>query len=560
MPNPIVIENKREGTSNWELTHPAIAREIEGYASLSSVNKGKNIDLFISTAAAQFSFEVYRMGWYNGTGGRLVYSSTTHKGILQDTPSPDENGMAECNWKNEITLTIGTDWTTGVHVVKLQEHNTNKESYIIFVVRDDDAPSDICFQLPVTTYQAYNYWGGKSLYPEGSGSLKNWGFGRGKHANKLSFNRPYYRSTNIASAKGMGAGEFFSNVQPNASHGYPISAASWDYNMVRWLEKNGYDLNYITSLDTHHSPKLVAQSKIFLSQGHDEYWSMDMRKNVEQARDKNTNLTFFSSNAMFWQIRIEPSKLATSAEHRTIVCYKEKENDPIKGIKTSINYRDIPDIESEAAVLGVQYSGDPVFGDITIDKQDHWIFKNTDLKKGSKLKGLLGYEVDSVAEHSPKNTLIVANSTYRKRCEHWLCARIRFLTKKVPQGHYLYFGEGNSSISQPKTLLLVYGGLIALTAMIYPVFGIWALLVPFLFITGLIGLTILSTFKSPKRNSHMSYYTTNNNTQVFATGSMQWSWGLDDYNAPRLRKSYYNENAVQITKNVLSAFGAKTNS
>jgi len=560
MPNSIVTENKRKGTHTWELNHPAIQREIEGYASLSSVQKGESITLFVSTAAESFNYELYRMGWYQGKGGRLIYTSEHHKGTLQDTPTPDENGLVECNWKNGITIATDTQWTTGVYIVKLKELNTHKESYIIFVVRDDAATSDICFQLPVTTYQAYNYWGGKSLYPEGSGSLENWGFGHGKHANKLSFNRPYYRSTNIASAKGMGAGEFFTNVQPSASHGYPISAASWDYNMVRWLERNGYDLSYITSLDTHHSPKLLKQSKIFLSQGHDEYWSMEMRKNVENARDTNTNLAFFASNAMFWQIRLEPSTLSESSEHRTLVCYKEKENDPVTGIQTSINYRDIPNIKSEASILGVQYSGDPVFGDIDITAQEHWIFNNTGLKKGDKLKGLLGYEVDSIAEDSPPNTVLLADSTYRKKCEHWLCARIRFLTQKVPEGHYFYLANGTKAITQSRIWFLVYGGLLIFTVLLYGIVGQWALLLPLLFVLGLIGLTLLSTFKSPVQHAHMSYYETENNTQVFATGSMQWSWGLDDYNAPKLRKSYYNEHAIQITKNVLKAFGAQNNS
>src|SRR5690606_28470543 len=97
--------------------------------------------------------------------------------------------------------------------------------YIIFVVRDDVSSPDLLFQLPVTTYQAYNFWGGKSLYEVGSGSAKGWGSGTGKRAHKVSFDRPYAASTNPAAAYGMGAGDFLTNTRAVSSHGYPISSA-----------------------------------------------------------------------------------------------------------------------------------------------------------------------------------------------------------------------------------------------------------------------------------------------------------------------------------------------
>jgi len=100
-----------------------------------------------------------------------------------------------------------------------------KQSYIIFVVKNDEVKADILFQLPVNTYQAYNYWGGKSLYDFSSGNELPWGSSEGKHASKVSFNRPYAGSLNENAMHGIGAGEFFTNVQPN-NNGYPISNAS----------------------------------------------------------------------------------------------------------------------------------------------------------------------------------------------------------------------------------------------------------------------------------------------------------------------------------------------
>ncbi len=150
--------------------------------------------------------------------------------------------MVECDWVNPHTLNTDAQWTTGVYLAKLEENLTRKQSYILFVVRDDDSKPQILFQLPVTTYQAYNFWGGKSLYDWGSGSLTAWGTVSGTRASKVSFNRPYVQSNNPKAAHGMGAGEFLTNIQPVTTHFYPISSASWDYNMVRWLEKNNYDL------------------------------------------------------------------------------------------------------------------------------------------------------------------------------------------------------------------------------------------------------------------------------------------------------------------------------
>ncbi len=246
--NRVVAENARPGTADWRLDHPAAAREIEGYASATSVNRGGVIRLYVNTPAATFTLEVFRMGWYQGLGARRVFGPIVVQGTRQAIPEIDPaTGLVDCAWVDPFELSTRNpddpaDWVAGVYLARLSTADDERpgaraaQSYILFVVRDDARPCDLLFQLSVTTYQAYNAWGGKSLY--------RWGSSARERAAKVSFNRPYAANAqNPAAAYGMGAGEFLTNLQPH-SESYPVSNAGWDYNMLRWLEREGFDLAY----------------------------------------------------------------------------------------------------------------------------------------------------------------------------------------------------------------------------------------------------------------------------------------------------------------------------
>jgi hypothetical protein len=497
--NPIQIENIKPGTSDWQLKKPARNHEIEGYASLTSVNRGGEIKLFVKTNDPGYTIELYRMGWYNGKGGRQVAPGVFRKAVRQPAPIIDQaTGLIECDWKDPYVLRIPNNiddpsqWASGFYLAKLTGSRSGKQSYIIFVVRDDGRPSDILFQSSVTTYQAYNNWGGMSLYRWNS---------KGKQASKVSFNRPYAASPNKAAAYGVGAGEFITNVQPKRR----TSNSGWEYNMVRWLEKNGYDVTYSTNIDTHENhldelsgkPQLLLH-KAFLSVGHDEYWSRAMRENLEAARDTGLSLGFFSANTCYWQIRFEPSRI-TRDINRTIVGYKEAEAlDPFARDSNTNNdylvttqWRLKPINRPEDALIGVMYDTFQVNADIIIpNTAPQWFLADTQLsqtanqrsnkflaflspaKKEMRLTGLLGYEVDKMFKSAPPNTIRIAHTPYRH------------------SGRTKY--------------------------------------------------------------SDMTIYTTDSGASVFATGSIQWSWGLDDFNAPQLRPALASQDAQAITRNVLA--------
>ncbi len=188
--------------------------------------------------------------------------------------------------------------------------------------------------------------------------------------------------------------------------------------MVQFLEKEGYDVTYTTDVDTHERGNLLALHKGFMSVGHDEYWTWQMRDNVEAARSNGINIAFFGSNVGYWQIRLDPSPITGDAD-RTIICYKNQDADPASHSAdistrrlTTVKFRSHPVDRPEDALVGVMYETDPVQSDIVVSNASSWVFEGTGLKNGDHLPGLLGYEVDRSFGHSPAGTQTLAHSPY----------------------------------------------------------------------------------------------------------------------------------------------------
>ena len=170
--NAIVIENQQPGTSQWQMSFRGTdaVGQMKGYASATSVNKGENITFYVSTNPAQaYTIDVYRIGWYQGLGGRLMQHIGPLNGVQQPTcPTDATTGMIECHWTPAYTLATQTAWTSGVYLALLTNAQMY-QNYIVFVVRDDSRVAALLYQQPVTTYQAYNDYPwdnktGKSLY------------------------------------------------------------------------------------------------------------------------------------------------------------------------------------------------------------------------------------------------------------------------------------------------------------------------------------------------------------------------------------------------------------
>ena len=304
--NAIVTENQLPGTpeSVWGVSGTGDS-SLQGFATDISVDQGQTISFKIHDAtSAPYRIDIYRLGYYGGNGARLVTTIPSSQTLRQVQPNPLTNaatGLVDAgNWTVSASWAVPTTATSGLYIARPRRDDTGGASHIYFVVRDDDGASDLLFQTADTTWQAYNDWGGNSLYvgpglPDG-------------RAYKVSYNRPL----SIDDQTG-GLGDYNS----------PLHA---EYPMIRWLEANGYNVSYTTDVDTDRRGAELLEHDVFLSVGHDEYWSAQQRANVEAARDAGVHLAFFSGNEVFWKTRWENSIDASGTPYRTLVCYKESKN------------------------------------------------------------------------------------------------------------------------------------------------------------------------------------------------------------------------------------------
>jgi PKD domain len=430
----VAQENKKQGSTAWlidsgryDLNHTingtAMRTSLEGYPSATSVNHGETIKLFIHAESA-YVIRIFRIGWYNGAGGREVLTTASRPASVQTDNCRDVGtggnhgtyqryGLVECNWTNPFVLQIPNDWVSGVYLAKLV--GSQYDRYIMFVVRDDERPSPYLFQSSVTTGQAYNPWGGVSLYGELLPSEEKFVPDEGYVAAgvKASFNRPQ--------VNGLGTGIFLDA----------------EVNMVRFLEKENYDVTYATNIDVHEKPELLQFHRAFLSVAHDEYWSWQMRTNVEKARDRGVSLAFFGANDVFWRIRLEPATRGDLAANRTIVDYRwddlhlveydpfVTDADPNNDYLATKRWREQPESSPEAALIGVQYAEYPndqqqfpvcLSGDMTIKdvaQWPAWLSANAQLHDDQVIEKILGYETDLiVGASSPPGLIRLAHSQF----------------------------------------------------------------------------------------------------------------------------------------------------
>ena len=386
--NPIQIENQLPGTTSWKLTNPAPFDTttfdfptIEGYAWTTSAEAGDEVKFSVNTTASSFAADVYRMGWYQGMGGRLMWHMSNIPGHIHAVPSPDhQTGLIEANWPVAFTLPTGSNWVSGMYMVKLTAAN-GFQSYISFVLRSSQ-PSDFAFIHAVNTDEAYNMWGGTSLYQEDFTEIL-----AANRAYKVSFDRPFQQNT--------GAGQFF----------------WWEYPMVRWLEENGYDVTYLTDVDVQNNPYALLNHRALLIVGHSEYWSKYMRDNLEAAVNSGVNLAVFAADTLYWQVRYEPRPTDTHIPERILVCYKDKNVDPLFGKDdrlVTVLFRDDPLNRPEQPLLGAMFGGYFVFNQQqygfpwVVKDASSWVFAGTGLKNGDELPYLVGYEYDKVYYNYPR--------------------------------------------------------------------------------------------------------------------------------------------------------------
>jgi hypothetical protein len=292
--------------------------------------------------------------------------------VAQQTPGFDSaTGYLNAGWPVTDTIDVGSGWVSGYFVADLLLTSgpfAGDVRGVPFIVREPPwEHSAILVQAAVNTWQAYNRWGGMSLYKNPAGkSCKG-------VCTHVSFDRPYDTKTQ--------------NM--------------WNYEvpLVHFLEQHGYDVSYTTDVDSDINPGELLGHRLVIVAGHDEYWTKTIRDAFDRARALGTNLAFLGADIGYWQMRYQD-------DHRTIVEYRSPTLDPEPdpALKT-IRFRSLTPARPECELEGVEYAegggqaesiGGPYdYSANPAALSDPW-FANTGFTASSILRGLVGYEWDQV--------------------------------------------------------------------------------------------------------------------------------------------------------------------
>lgn len=376
---------------------------IEGYSEHPSYAPGQVASLCVSTAADRFDVAIER--W--GATRDVVWRAEGLPGV--DQPTPPDADAAGCGWAAGVEVPIGNDWRSGFYLVTLHAHGAAPDratGYTGFVVRAGADRRQALLVLATNTWNAYNDWGGKSLYTGGHEVSFQRPWGRGmlvrpetERDDRKAWPRRFREEPDVD-------GDIYQRYR--FEHGYPgyMGSAGWftyDRRFAEWAERAGFELDYATSSDLESVPGITDGYSLVIGAGHDEYWSASGRDTIEQFVAGGGNYASFSGNTMFWQVRL-------ARDGTSMVCHKYRAHvddpvvtehpeamtgmwcDPIVG-------------RPERRFLGAasMYGLYSRFGRATprgvpgfvVYRDDHWLLAGTGLRYGDVLgadDGVVGYE------------------------------------------------------------------------------------------------------------------------------------------------------------------------
>jgi len=375
----VVAENAKPG-ADCGLARLGRNHAIEGWIDRTSIAPGEPVRVYVSTTAPSFAVSVFRTGWYGGRGCRLVDQRTGLAGVRQPmpTPTPTVHTVAT-SWKPATTFQTAS-WLPGDYLLRLDDAD-GWQWYVPLTVRGPTAAGRIVVLNAVTSWQAYNAWGGYSLYHGPDGQFAD-------RARVVSFDRPY--------GFGDGAADFTGNEEP----------------LVALAERLGLPLDYATDIDLDADPHLLDGARAVISLGHDEYYSRTMRDVLTAARDHGTNLAFLGANAVYRRIRLSPSPYGPE---RTQTGYKVAAEDPLfnkNNAQITANWPVPPLASPESALTGGMYQCNPVHADLVVWNPKQWLLAGTAATVGEHLPGMIGSEYDryDASVPTPRDIEVLAHS------------------------------------------------------------------------------------------------------------------------------------------------------
>lgn len=233
---------------------------IEGFVSSASATCGDNLSV-TTIGSKKFDLDIYRMGYYNNKGARLIRTLDSPKKI-----------------------TVDSSMVPGQYLLKLRSKKRTA-SFIPLMITGKTA-NDLTFVSSVLTWQSYNQWGGQSLYKGADGS-------RETKATAVSFERPY---------DGDGSGQFRYMEQP----------------LLTLIEKQGLDVNYLTDFDVDSNSQVFANTSTIVVGGHSEYWTQIIRSRFDEAVAQGKNLVVFGGNTGYAMTEIKGRKISGRTPYREL--------------------------------------------------------------------------------------------------------------------------------------------------------------------------------------------------------------------------------------------------
>ncbi|MET3935603.1 hypothetical protein ABIE00_003649 [Arthrobacter sp. OAP107] len=359
-------ENLKPGTPRASVpTHWSATPKLEAYLGQHASTAGRRvITLYVNSSLHSIRILAYRLGDYGGAGQRLVWKSNP----VKVSPQPRftvQHGtrMVTCPWK--VTTSIDTsEWPEGFYYLILTAGGGH-DHLIPLVVESASMKGKSVLVFNDCTMQAYNKWGRYSLYTGPKNS-------RARRSYKVSFDRPY------------------ENHQEFEHSNAPLIRAA------EAIADSRLNLAYTTEARITGHPALVSGATAVIFSGHSEYWSPALRRTIETARNRGTNVIFCGANNVYWRTRTEPSKMGPD---RILVCYRKATLDPVRRAHpdaATTRWRDGPRASPESSFTGALYGDLRVKGTFTVSDPHFFAFEGIGAPLGATFPGLTGGETDRV--------------------------------------------------------------------------------------------------------------------------------------------------------------------
>ena len=378
--------NAETGTTSWFVPVPDQA-SIDGYAGEVSYTAGDDVRLFVDSGGAPFSFAVYRLGYYAGNGGQLVYQQSVSFNPAQPRPTISDDHAAgakllRTGWHVSSQFTVPAGWASGFYLVKLTNDATGGSSYANFVVRAS-VPAPVVVVFPTNTWEAYNLWHRLSLYRDLRLPMPQ-ARNQALVAHMVSFHRPYDRE--------YGAADFF--------------RLSWP--LVSYLEMRGYPVSYATDQDVRLGDVAGAATRLVIVAGHSEYQSGPEIDRYRRWRNDGIDLALLGGNDVVWHARFNRT------EH-TMTVWRLRRLDPRKdGREPTVRWESLGmpqnGLTGEQQAWGRPSSRQRAFA------TSSWPWRGAGVSPGLPFGDPQGHEYDGMTVNrvTPRRELILA----RTRLEH----------------------------------------------------------------------------------------------------------------------------------------------